>query len=92
MLKADKSVLVYYWAEWSKACFTMNAVIKKIAQEYDGLVKMVTLNIDDNPMISSQYELKEIPTFMLFKDGTVEAIKIGVLSQSQLTQFLNKNG
>jgi thioredoxin len=91
VIKADSPVLVYYWAEWIKACFIMNTFMKKIAQEYEGLVKMVTLNIDDNPMIPSQYELKEIPTFMIFKNGSVAAVKMGSLSQSQLTQFINKH-
>jgi serine/threonine protein kinase len=89
--ETDLPVLVYYWADWIKICLKTNFVITEIAQEYTGLIKIITLNIDDNPMIPSQYDLQELPTMMLFKNGHVEAIKTGQLSKSQLSQFLNQN-
>ena len=66
-------------------------LLEEVASEYDGRVKLAKLNIDDNPATPPKYGIRGIPTLMLFKGGEVEATKVGALSKSQLTAFLDQN-
>jgi thioredoxin 1 len=66
-------------------------VLDEIADEYDGRIKVAKLNIDDNPNTPPRYGIRGIPTLMLFKDGEVEATKVGAVSKSQLTAFIDSN-
>jgi len=91
VLKADGPVLVDYWAEWCGPCKMISPVLEEIAKEYNGRLKVAKLNIDENPATPPKYGIRGIPTLMLFKGGNVEATKVGAVSKSQLSAFLDEN-
>ena len=91
VLKADKPVLIDYWAEWCGPCKMIAPVLDEVASEYSDKIRVAKLNIDDNPATPPKYGIRGIPTLMLFKNGEVEATKVGAVSKAQLTAFLDEN-
>ncbi len=91
VLNSDQPVLVDYWAEWCGPCKMIAPILDEISSEYEGKLKIAKLNIDENPETPPKYGIRGIPTLMLFKNGNVEATKVGALSKSQLTAFLDSN-
>ena len=91
VLQSTQPVLVDYWAEWCGPCKMIAPILDEVASEYAGKLKVAKLNIDDNQATPGKFGIRGIPTLMLFKNGAVEATKVGALSKSQLTAFLDAN-
>ena len=91
VLQSDKPVLVDYWAEWCGPCKSIAPILDEIAKEYEGRLKIAKINVDENQQVPAKFGIRGIPTLMLFKNGNVEATRVGALSKSQLTAFLDSN-
>jgi len=90
VLEADVPVLVDFWAEWCGPCKAIAPLLDDMAKTYDGKVKVVKVNIDENPQTPRQYAVRGIPTLMLFKDGIVAGTQVGLVGKPQLTAFIDK--
>jgi thioredoxin 1 len=91
VVNSDKPALVDFWAEWCGPCKMIAPFIDEAASEYAGKLSVVKLNVDESPNIAAKFGIRSIPTLMLFKDGAVQAQKVGAFSKSQLTEFLDSN-
>ena len=91
VIKSEKPALVDFWAEWCGPCNMIAPFLDEAATEYADKMSVVKLNVDESPNIAAKFGIRSIPTLMLFKDGAVQAQKVGAFSKSQLTEFLDSN-
>ena len=91
VLKSETPVLVDYWAEWCGPCKSIAPMLDEVAKEYEGRLKVAKINVDESQVTPAKFGIRGIPTLMLFKNGNVEATRVGALSKSQLTAFLDSN-
>lgn len=91
VLGSDVPVLVDFWAEWCGPCKAIAPLLDDVAKAYDGKVKVVKINIDDNPQTPRQYAVRGIPTLMMFKGGKVAGTHVGLAGKPQLTAFIDKS-
>ena len=82
-------MLLDFWAEWCGPCKMLSPILDEIAKDYAGRLKVAKLNIDENPATPANYAVRGIPTLMIFKNGSIEATKVGALSKSQLAAFID---
>lgn len=91
VLQSTVPVLVDYWAEWCGPCKMITPILNEVAVEYGDRLKVTKLNIDENQATPPKYGIRGIPTLMLFKNGNIEATKVGALSKAQLTAFIDSH-
>ncbi|MBP3983754.1 thioredoxin TrxA [Pseudoxanthomonas helianthi] len=90
VLQSDTPVLVDFWAEWCGPCKMIAPVLDELAETYDGKLKVVKLNVDENRASAMKYHVRSIPMLLLFKDGQIQATQIGAVGKGQLTQMIDK--
>ena len=90
VLKSSEPVLVDFWAEWCGPCKMIAPILDEVATSYAGKLKVAKINIDQNQKTPRSYNVRGIPTLMIFKDGKVQATQIGAVSKTQLTQLIDK--
>ncbi len=91
VLKSDGPVLVDYWAEWCGPCKMVAPILDEVSKAYAGKLTIAKLNVDENQAVPAKYGIRGIPTLMLFKKGEIVGTKVGAMSKSQLTQFIDSN-
>ena len=90
VLKSSQPVLVDYWAEWCGPCKQIAPILDEVSLTYQGKLQIAKMNVDENRDIPAKFNIRGIPTLMLFKDGKLAATKVGALSKAQLTAFIKE--
>jgi len=91
VLKADRPVLVDFWAAWCAPCRALAPTVESVAEKYASNARVVKLNVDDNPSVSQRYGIKGIPTLILFKNGREEERVVGATSEQAISRMLDKH-
>jgi thioredoxin 1 len=89
VLQSEIPALVDFWAEWCGPCKMIAPILDEIAEEYEGKIKVCKVNVDSNPETAANFKVRGIPTLLIFKNGAIEATKVGALSKGQLTEFID---
>jgi thioredoxin 1 len=90
VLKSSQPVLVDYWAEWCGPCKMIAPILDEVATSYQGKLQIAKMNVDENRDIPAKFGIRGIPTLMIFKNGELAATKVGAMSKSQLTAFIDQ--
>lgn len=90
VLNSELPVLVDFWATWCGPCKMIAPVLDQLAEEKDGQVKICKIDVDGNKEMAQKFNVRGVPTLMMFKDGNLEASKVGALSKTQLTEFIEE--
>ena len=91
VLDSDKLSVIDFWAEWCGPCKALTPILEEVALQHGENITFAKINIDENPQTPSKFGVMSIPTLMLFKNGQVEAVKMGLLSKSQLSAFVESH-
>lgn len=91
VVESDVPVLVDFWAQWCGPCKAIAPLLDDIAQKYEGKLKIVKLDVDNNPATPPKFGVRGIPTLILFKDGQVQATQVGLVTKSELASFIDGN-
>lgn len=91
VIQSDLPVLVDFWAEWCGPCKMLSPILEEIGRDYDGRVRVVKLNVDENTAVPTKHGIRGIPTLILFSNGAVVAQKVGAAAKSQLTAWIDSH-
>lgn len=91
VLKSDLPVLVDFWADWCAPCRMITPIVEAAAQEYEGRLKVVKLDVQNNQDTAVKFQIRGIPALMIFKNGEIVGQHVGALNKAQLTQFIDGN-
>tara|TARA_B100000767_G_scaffold232174_1_gene223940 strand:+ start:224 stop:550 length:327 start_codon:yes stop_codon:yes gene_type:complete len=89
VLQSEIPALIDFWAAWCGPCKMIAPLLEELSNEYAGRIKVCKIDVDSNPQTAAKYNVRGIPTLLVFKNGSIEATKVGALSKSQLVEFVD---